>query len=284
MNLFHQISPLNLFKTDSCRYDRAVIDSDAKTDRADERRLFAQYQRSGDRAAQEALVSRFLPLARQLARRYANGNEPLDDLVQVASVGLLKAIDRFDPAREIAFSSFAVPTILGELKRHFRDRGWWVRVPRALQELSARVHRVADDLEGELGRPPTPDEIARQIGVTTEQVLDARAAAAAYLAVSLDQPRDGGDAGDDLGDSIGAVDPGYRMADDSVTVEGLLTVLSDRDREVLRLRFAEDLTQAEIGERVGVSQMQVSRLIRHSIVQLRNAAEANCRIPTETRS
>ncbi len=245
----------------------------AKTDRADERWLFARYQRHGDRAAQEALVNRFLPLARQLARRYASGNEPLDDLVQVASLGLLKAIDRFDPSRPTAFSSFAVPTILGELKRHFRDKGWWVRVPRDLQELSVRVDRVSDDLEGELGRPPTSDEIARHIGVTTEQVLDARAAACAHRAISLDRPRDDADTGDDLVDGIGADDPGYGHADATVTLERLMSVLNDRDREVLRLRFAEDLTQSEIGARVGLSQMHVSRVIRHAVAQLREVAE-----------
>ena len=222
--------------------------------------------------AHEALVERFLPLARQLARRYARSSEPLDDLVQVASVGLLKAIGRFDPTRPTAFSSFAVPTILGELRRHFRDKGWWLRVPRDLQELSVRVERVTDDLESELGRAPTPDEIARRIGVRTEQVLDAREAAASYRAVSLNRPREDAEAGDDLVDVIGVEDPGYHLADEAATVERLISVLSDREREVLRLRFAEDLTQSEIGARVGVSQMHVSRLIRHAIAQLRQAA------------
>ena len=222
--------------------------------------------------AHEALVERFLPLARQLARRYARSSEPLDDLVQVASVGLLKAIGRFDPTRPTAFSSFAVPTILGELRRHFRDKGWWLRVPRDLQELSVRVERVTDDLESELGRAPTPDEIARHIGVRTEQVLDAREAAASYRAVSLNRPREDAEPGDDLVDVIGVEDPGYHLADEAATVERLISVLSDREREVLRLRFAEDLTQSEIGARVGVSQMHVSRLIRHAIAQLRQAA------------
>ena len=247
----------------------------AKSDRAEERWLFARYQRHGDRAAQDALVNRFLPLARQLARRYANSNEPLEDLVQVASLGLLKAIDRFDPTRATAFSSFAVPTILGELKRYFRDKGWALRVPRDLQELAVRVERVTDHLESELGRAATPDEIARHIGVSTEKVLDAREASAAYRAVSLDRPRDDAEAGDDLVDVIGVEDPGYHLADDAATVERLMSVLSDREREVLRLRFAEDLTQSEIGARVGVSQMHVSRLIRQAVGQLREAAKPN---------
>ena len=247
--------------------------SAAKRDRAAERRLFARFQRDGDRAARDALVERYLPLARQLALRYARSNEPIDDLIQVASVGLLKAIDRFDPTRATAFSSFAVPTMLGELKRHFRDKGWLVRVPRGLQELAVGVERVSDDLGSELGRAPTSDEIARRIGVPTEQVLDAREAAAAYRPVSLDRPRDGAEAGEDLVDVIGVEDPGYRLADGAATVAGLMDVLSDREREILRLRFDEDLTQSEIGARVGLSQMHVSRVIRHAIALLHEAAE-----------
>jgi RNA polymerase sigma-B factor len=165
----------------------------AREDRAartrEDRRLLERYHRHGDPAAREALVERFLPLARQLARRYQRGGEPLDDLVQVASLGLLKAIDRFEPDRPTAFSSFAVPTILGELKRHFRDRGWSVRVPRDLQEMTVRVDRTAEALAGELGRAPTPAEIGERIGITTEQVLEAREAAGAYRAVSLVIPR-----------------------------------------------------------------------------------------------
>jgi RNA polymerase sigma-B factor len=239
----------------------------------EDRRLLERYHRLGDPAAREALVERFLPLARQLARRYQRGGEPLDDLVQVASLGLLKAIDRFEPDRTTAFSSFAVPTILGELKRHFRDRGWSVRVPRDLQELAVRVERVADELALELGRAPTPAEIAEHIGVTSEQVLEAREAAGAYRAVSLDRPRDDEEEGDGMADTMGVEDPGFGLAEDAATVERLMTVLTDREREVLRLRFAEDLTQSEIGARVGVSQMHVSRLIRQAVARLRDAAE-----------
>jgi RNA polymerase sigma-B factor len=239
----------------------------------EDRRLLERYHRHGDRAARDALVERFLPLARQLARRYQRGGEPLDDLIQVASLGLLKAIDRFEPDRETAFSSFAVPTILGELKRHFRDRGWSVRVPRDLQELAVRVDRVAEELSRQLGRAPTPDEIAENIGATAEQVLEAREAAGAYRAVSLDRPHDDDEEGDGMAETMGVEDPGFGLAEDAVTVERLMAVLSDREREVLRLRFAEDLTQSEIGARVGVSQMHVSRLIRHAVARLREAAE-----------
>ena len=218
-------------------------------------------------------MGRFLPLARQLARRYQRGGEPLDDLVQVASLGLLKAIDRFDPSRETAFSSFAVPTILGELKRHFRDRGWSVRVPRDLQELVVKLEPVSEELTRELGRPPTPAEIAQRTGTTVEQVLEAREAGGAYRAISLDRPREDDEEGDGLGGAYGVEDPGFAVAEDSATIERLMRVLSEREREVLHLRFAEDLTQAEIGERIGVSQMHVSRIIRQAVNRLREAAE-----------
>ena len=262
---------------------------DAAAERAararEDRRLLERLHREGDQAAREALVQRFLPLARQLARRYQHGGEQLDDLVQVASLGLLKAIDRFDPARETAFSSFAVPTILGELKRHFRDKGWSVRVPRDLQELAVRVDRVSDELGRELGRAPTLAEIAQRTGSSHEQVLEAREAAAAYRAVSLDRSRDEEDESDGaMGEAVGAEDPGFGLAEDSATVQRLMRVLSDREREVLRLRFAEDLTQSEIGVRVGVSQMHVSRLIRQAVSRLREAAEdeaASARVPRD---
>src|SRR5215218_3971081 len=258
--------------------ERAAED---RVDRArEDRRLLERYHRDGDQAAREALVDRFLPLARQLARRYQRGGEPLDDLIQVASLGLLKAIDRFDPNRETAFSSFAVPTILGELKRHFRDKGWSVRVPRDLQELAVKVDRVGDQMSRELGRAPTPAEIAEAIGVSAEQVLEAREAAGAYRAVSLDRPRDDDDEdGTGIADAVGADDPGFSVAEDAATVERLMRVLGEREREVLRLRFEEDLTQSEIGVRVGVSQMHVSRLIRQSVARLRELAESDGREP-----
>jgi RNA polymerase sigma-B factor len=252
-------------------YPSGSIDRTART--REDRRLLERYHRHGDPAAREALVQRFLPLARQLARRYQRGGEPLDDLIQVASLGLLKAIDRFEPERTTAFSSFAVPTILGELKRHFRDKGWSVRVPRDLQEMAVRVDRDAEELALQLGRAPTPAEIATHMGVTAEQVLEAREAAGAYRAISLDRSRDDEEDGDALADWMGIEDPGFRIAEHAATVERLMSVLNDREREVLRLRFSEDLTQSEIGARVGVSQMHVSRLIRQAVQRLRAAAE-----------
>ena len=168
-----------------------------------------------------------------------------------------------------------MPTILGELKRHFRDKGWSVRVPRDLQELAVKLEPANEGLSRELGRAATPIELAQRLGVTLEQVLEAREAAGAYRAVSLDRPRDDDDEGSDgIGVAFGIEDPGFGEAEDSATVERLMRVLNDREREVLRLRFSEDLTQAEIGERVGVSQMHVSRIIRQAVARLREAARA----------
>jgi RNA polymerase sigma-B factor len=231
----------------------------------EDRELFLRYLRDGEPAAREQLVERFLPLARQLARRYQRAEEPLDDLVQVASIGLIKAIDRFDPDRRVAFSSYAVPTILGELKRHFRDKTWSVRVPRDLQELALKVDRKIADLSRELHRSPT---------VAEEQILEAREAASAYRATSIDAPRGSDDDGSDtLGDQMGRDEHGFGLAEDRATLHRLLATVTAREREVLRLRFEEDLTQAEIGERIGVSQMQVSRIIRQSLSRLRAAAQ-----------
>jgi RNA polymerase sigma-B factor len=246
----------------------------------DPRGLFERYRRSGDAVAREALVERFLPLAYKLAARYRRGPEPLDDLRQVAAFSLLKAIDRYDPARGTAFSSFAVPTILGELRRHFRDTGWALRVPRDLQELAVRLDRTNDELYHALGRAPTVAEIAARLQTTPEQVLEARGAAAAHHSESLESTMfDGDENRAPLGDVIGAHDVGLDAADDAVTAERLLRHLSDRDREILRLRFAEDLTQSEIGERLGISQMHVSRLIRQSLEELRELAETEYGAP-----
>jgi RNA polymerase sigma-B factor len=239
--------------------------------------LFARCRRHEDARARELLAERYLPLARRLARRYQRAEEPLEDLVQVASLGLLKAIDRFDASRDVAFSSFAVPTVLGELKRHFRDRTWSVRVPRDLQELALRVDRTASELSLTSGRAPTVSELAAAVGVSEEQVLDALGAASAYRAGSLDAPRSaqgGEDAGESLvGDALGIEESGFERAEERAALAPLLALISPRERLVLTLRFGEDLTQAEIGERIGVSQMQVSRLIRAALARLREGLE-----------
>ncbi len=244
---------------------------DGERDRAPDAELFGRAHRDGDVRAREQLIERYLPLARRLARRYQRAEEPLEDLVQVASLGLVKAVDRFDPARRVAFSSFAVPTILGELKRHFRDRTWSVRVPRDLQELVLRVDQAVLRLSVGRRRAPSVSEIARAVDASEEQVLDALEAAAAYRAVSLDATRSAqvDEPGESIADTLGEDDGGYRRAEERATLEPLLAGISPRERTVLELRFGEDLTQVEIGQRIGVSQMQVSRLIRQALGHLR---------------
>jgi RNA polymerase sigma-B factor len=238
------------------------------------RALIVRYRESGDAAIREALVERFLPLAYKLAARYRRDGEPLEDLRQVAALGLLKAIDRYDPAHGTAFSSFAVPTILGGLRRHFRDTGWAIHVPRDLQELAVRVEGTIDEQQTTLARAPTVAEIAEHLNTTPERVLEARAAAAARHAASLESPIiDGDESPATLADVIGAPDAGLDAAEAAVTAQCLQRDLCERDRELLRLRFGEDLTQREIGARLGISQMQVSRLIRRSLAQLRDLAE-----------
>jgi RNA polymerase sigma-B factor len=242
--------------------------------------LFTLMREGGDPHARDVLVERYLPLARRLARRYARAEEPLDDLVQVASLGLVKAVDRFDVSRKVVFSSFAVPTILGEIRRHFRDRTWSVRVPRDLQELALRVDRAVTQLSVGKSRSPSVGEIAEVVGATREQVLDAMEASAAYRAVSLDSPRAGGreeDGGEKVGDGVGVAEGGFELAEARVDLGPLLARLTARERLVLRLRFVEDLTQAQIGERIGVSQMQVSRVIRGALGRMRAGGEGEGR-------
>jgi len=242
----------------------------------EDRALFERYLDKRDPVDRAMLVERFLPLARQLARRYQRPEEPFDDLFQVACLGLVKAIDRFDLEREVAFSSYAVPTILGEIKRYFRDKTWSVRVPRDLQELALKVDRAVADLSLGLHRAPTVAEIAEKVGSDEEDVLEALEASGAYKATSLEAPRGSSDedGGDTLGDTMGTEELGFGLAEDRATLEHLMRSITPREREVLRLRFAEDLTQAEIGEQIGVSQMQVSRIIRQSIARLRSYANA----------
>ncbi len=241
----------------------------------EDRELFVRYHRDGDARARDQLVERFLPLARQLARRYARPNEPIDDLFQVASMGLLKAIERFEPARGHAFSTFAVPTIVGELKRYFRDTGWAVHVPRPIQERIGQVNRAVNELSRDLGYSPTPHELAERIGSSVEEVLEAMEAAKAFDAVSLDMPRGSdGDDGAAYADTVGAHDDRFEMVEYNAVIGPTMAALPDRDRLILRLRFERDLTQSEIAERLGISQMHVSRLIRRSLERLRTVAEA----------
>src|SRR4051812_17614020 len=212
-----------------------------------------------------------MPLAHHLARRY-RGHGENDDLVQVASLGLLKAIERFDPSYGTAFATFAVPTILGELKRYFRDHGWAVRVPRSLQELAARVDTAGEALTDELGRSPTAAEVATRCQVSVEQVLEARATRTAHRADSLDRP-----VGDEHEDTmlglLATEERGYERVEHALELEHLLRALPDREREILRLRFAGDLKQREIAALTGLSQMHVSRLIRRALETLEAGSE-----------
>jgi RNA polymerase sigma-B factor len=238
-------------------------------DANDEKQLFLQHQQ-GDLAAREALVRRFMPLARSLARRYDRSSEPFEDLVQVASLGLLKALDRFDPALGHPFASFAVPTILGEMRRHFRDAGWSVHVPRGSQERALKVRDAQERLANERGRAPTVNELAEYLELATDEVIDALQAIQAYESLSLDAPRPGAtDEVTSYGDAMGEEDGRYELVEMDATVSSVLGHIPQRERLILRMRFVEDLTQTEIAERVGISQMQVSRLLRRSLDQLR---------------
>jgi RNA polymerase sigma-B factor len=209
----------------------------------------------------------FLPLAEHLARRFMGRGESLDDLVQVASLGLVQAIDRFDPAREVQFSTFATVTIVGELKRHFRDRGWSIRVPRNLQETTLVVNRTIGDLWQELGRAPTAQDVAERANLSIDQVLDAMEAANAYATSSLDTPIDA--EGVSMAETMGAPDPAIDVSEAWMTVEPRIRELPPREQRILVLRFFRGMTQAEIAEEIGISQMHVSRLLSRTLRVLR---------------
>jgi RNA polymerase sigma-B factor len=236
--------------------------------------LFARCQ-AGDPRAREELIERFLPLAHRLARRYSRFPDSLDDLTQVASLALVKAVDRFSPARGVTFTTFAVPTILGELKRHFRDTGWGVHVPRSLQESSMRVERADAELAAELGRSASVAEVAARVGISTEEALGAMQVRRTSDPLSLDAPRAGGpEEGQSYADILGAEDEGLELIEYEATLASSIRQLPARDRRILQMRFGEDLTQSEIAARVGVSQMQVSRILRRSIERLREIADS----------
>ncbi len=242
--------------------------SGAATD--DLRLLFERWQQDRDEGAREALVQRFMPLTRNLARRYDRSSEPFEDLLQVASVGLLKALNRFDPGRGCSFPSFAVPTILGEMRRYFRDCGWSVHMPRGDQERALKVREAQETLTSEHGRAPTVSQISVYLELDQEQVIDALQAGQAYDTLSLDAPRPGAEEDAmSYGDSIGETDERYELVELDATVVAALKHIPARERAMLRMRFVEDLTQTEIAQRVGISQMQVSRLLRRSLCQLR---------------
>jgi RNA polymerase sigma-B factor len=267
----------------STRERRTAGEQDARSDpngsgsrrngseqRLDER--FARYRRTGDRRLRDELVEEHTPLAHFLAGRFANRGEQRDDLVQVALVGLFKAVERFDPGRGLQFSTFATPTILGELKRHFRDRGWAVRVPRRVQELHLQLGRIVSALGQEEGRSPTPAEVAERAGVSEEAVLEAMEAGSLYRLVSLDGSVTPDDEGGELSACLGDDDPEFERIEHRSEIDELLEALPARERRIVELRFFESMTQSEIAERVGVSQMHVSRLLTRSLERLRAEA------------
>lgn len=241
---------------------------------AEEPELFRRWRACGDRAAREQLVREYTPLTRSLARRYGRSSEPFDDLFQVAQLGLLKALDRFDHTRGFPFKAFAVPTILGEMRRYFRDSGWAVHVPRGAQERALEVREAQQLLSEDHGRAPTVAQLAEYLEIEVEGVLDGLRALAGYGTLSLDAPRSSEDEeGGTYAESVGAEDERFELVELGLSVGAALEQLSPRKREILRLRFVEELTQTQIAKRVGVSQMQVSRLLRRCLEELRERAD-----------
>lgn len=241
---------------------------------ASEDELLRRYGRARDPAVKEEIVRRFLPFARSLALRYRGGSEQIDDLVQVANLGLVQAIERFDPDRGAAFKSFAAPTILGELKRHFRDRVWNLRLPRGLQERILKLEGAATELTGELERPPTVRELAEALEVDETEVLEAYEAVQTRRTLSFDQPVTVAGTTDEasVGEQVGREDPHFEGVEDRAAVEAGLPGLTEREVLALRLRFGEDLTQSQIAERIGCSQVHVSRILRTALQRLRESA------------
>jgi len=244
--------------------------------------LFVQFDRDRDREVRNRLIERHMPLAERLARRYEQRGEPAGDLRQVAMLGLLKAVERFDPWRGSAFASFAIPTIRGELRRHFRDTGWTVRVPRRIQELHIDLREVAHDLSHELGRAPTVPEMASAAGTDEDEVLEALQAGRLYRVLSLDAPS-GAETGGTLADGLGRRDPSLEQSEAMEAIRPMMQLLPERERRIVYLRYFEGRTQSEIAELVGLSQMHVSRLLAHSLRTMRSAASAPPRSCVEAR-
>ena len=250
--------------------DRTADPSGPATERSVDELLVA-YHRDGDREARERVLVELMPLVRSLASRYAGRGEPLDDLVQVGAVGLIKAVDRFDVSRGVEFTSYGVPTIVGEIRRHFRDKAWAMHVPRRIKELSVRLSRVLDDLTTTLGRSPTIAELAEAAAVEQEDVIDALDAAHAYSTRSLDAASGGGE---QLAEHLAGPDPGYEGVDDRWLLSAGLDALDPRERRIVELRFFEEMTQSQIAAELGISQMHVSRLLRNALDVMRGSIEA----------
>ena len=237
--------------------------------RADDKILLRRYHEDGDLQARAQLIEQYMSLVRSLARRYSYRGEPLEDLVQIGAIGLIKAIDRFDLDRGVELSTYATPNIVGEIKRHFRDKGWAVRVPRGLQELNVKLSRLVEDLTVELSRSPTIPELAKAAGVEEEEVLEALESGRAYTSLSLSAGGGGDDDELDLLESLGAEEHQYEVSEDRALLAPGFEALDARERLILRLRFFDGLTQSQIAQRVGISQMHVSRLIRRSLEKIR---------------
>ena len=236
----------------------------------EDRALLRRYHEHGDTNAREELVERHLPLVRSLARRYAGRGEALEDIEQVGAIGLIKAIDRYELSRDVALTTYATPNVVGEIKRHFRDKGWAIRVPRALQELNAKMSSTIEHLTMKLGRSPSIAEIANELETTPEEVLEALEAGSAYAPASLSAGPMGGETELDPMETLGVEDQEFERTEQRTALEPALAELPRREREILRMRFQEGMTQTQIAEHLGISQMHVSRLIRKSLEQMRN--------------
>jgi RNA polymerase sigma-B factor len=234
--------------------------------------LFRAWKEHGDERAREALLQRFLPLARKLARRYASGSDTLDDVTQVANMGLLKAIDRFDADRGKAFAAFAIPTVLGEVRRYLRDHSWSVHVARGAQERSMEVRKAIDELEGGSGHPPTVQELAQYLEIEQSEVLEALEVVQARRATSLDAPPDDDPAGASRLERLGGPDANYERVERWLSAGPAIESLSERERSILAMGFIGEMTQVEIGAQLGVSQMQVSRLMRRALERAQQVA------------
>jgi len=237
--------------------------------------LLRRYHEEGDLQARERLIEQYMSLVRSLARRYSHRGEQFEDLVQIGSIGLIKAIDRFDLDRGVELTTYATPNIIGEIKRHFRDRGWAVRVPRGLQELNVQLSKLMEQLTVQLGRSPTVPELAKAAGVEEEEVLEALESGRAYSSLSL-SGGGGTEEGEELDplESLGEIEPAYEISEDRAVLAPGFKVLDDRERAILHLRFFEGLTQSQIAQQVGISQMHVSRLIRRALEKIRDEIAA----------
>jgi RNA polymerase sigma-B factor len=243
--------------------------------RIDDKILLRRYHEEGDLQAREKLIEQYMSLVRALARRYAYRGEQLDDLIQIGAIGLIKAIDRFDLDRGVELTTYATPNIIGEIKRHFRDKGWAVRVPRGLQELNVQLSKLMDQLTVQLGRSPTIPELAKAAGVEEEQVLEALESGRAYTALSLSAGGGGDDDELDPLESLGVEEPQFAVSEDRAVLAPGFRALDERERMILQLRFFDGLTQSQIAQQVGISQMHVSRLIRRSLEKIRETIAAD---------